>query len=454
MTVSTTQEQLQEPLLITLDSGRDPYSRLAGYLFLVQAAGWVLLFIRWLTFSAFDWQPFPAELALSDWPPLVAYIIYGGFFIADVIVGAALIKNFGWGRKAGLFVSGLTLALSLTYYVLTREFYGAVIIFGLSGLLMVLLMRHAPWSLAYMSAFWLFIFFILPMILVFFVSLGERSFRGTVAYPAFSLANIPVYFDDYVRFFSAINGEYIYLRILARSIGLALLNTLICLLVGYPFAYWIARQPRQRRPILIFLVMIPFWTNFLVRTYAWMLILRDSGIINTFWTGALHEWTGQLAAQWPVFTGLTAVTQNELPLLFNQPAVFLGLFYGYLPFMVLPLYTNLEKLDWSLLEAAADLGANTWHSTIRVLIPLTLPGIIAGSIIVFIPSLGAYITPDLLGGAKVILLGNLIQQQFMTTRDWPFGAAIGFIMIGMMLVAIAFYFWIQRRSENPISVGQ
>ena len=137
-------------------------------------------------------------------------------------------------------------------------------------------------------------------------------------------------------------------------------------------------------------------------------------------------------------------------MLFNQPAVFLGLFYGYLPFMVLPLYTNLEKLDWSLLEAAADLGASAWHSTVRVLLPLTLPGIVAGSIIVFIPSLGAYVTPDLLGGAKVILLGNLIQQQFMTARDWPFGSAIGFIMIGLMMLAIIVYFRVQARADNPI----
>ncbi len=134
--------------------------------------------------------------------------------------------------------------------------------------------------------------------------------------------------------------------------------------------------------------MIPFWTNFLVRTYAWMLILRDSGLINNFWTITLHD----LSLRWPInhsfLPGWRATTENTLPLLFNQPAVFMGLFYGYLPFMVLPLYSNLEQLDWSLLEAAADLGANAWHSTVRILLPLTMPGIVAGSIIVFIPSLG------------------------------------------------------------------
>lgn len=435
---------------VRLDAGRDPFLELAGYLFLIQAAGWALLFIRWLTFGSIEWNAFPAELALAEWPPITAYIIYGLFFAVDIVVGVALIRKIRWAQKAGIFVAALTLVASLVYFAIAREFYGAVILFGLSGLLIVLLMRHAPWSLAYMSAFWLLVFFILPMLIVFIVSLGERSFRGTVVYPEFSIANIPLYFDDYVRFFSAINGDFIYLRILWRSVSLALTNTLICLAVGYPFAYWIAKQPRHRRPILIFLVMIPFWTNFLVRTYAWMLILRDSGLINTAWTGTIHDIAVQLANQSSFFNWLATWTENPLPLMFNQTAVFLGLFYGYLPFMVLPLYTNLEKLDWSLLEAAADLGANAWRSTFRILFPLTLPGIIAGSIIVFIPSLGAYVTPDLLGGAKVILLGNLLQQQFMTARDWPFGSAIGFIMIGLMMLAIIIYFRVQSRAENPV----
>ncbi|HEX6387004.1 MAG TPA: ABC transporter permease, partial [Anaerolineae bacterium] len=229
-------------------------------------------------------------------------------------------------------------------------------------------------------------------------------------------------------------------RIFWRSLGMAVLNTLICLIFGYPFAYWIARQPIRYRNLLIFLVMIPFWTNFLVRTYAWMLILRDSGIINNFWTITLHDLAVQLADNAALFAWLATVTENKLPLLFNQPAVLLGLFYGFFPFMVLPLYSNLEKVDWSLLEAAADLGANTWQRTVRVLLPLTAPGIVAGSIIVFIPSLGAYVTPDLLGGARVSLLGNLLQQQFMTVRDWPFGSAIGFIMMSIMLLATLLYF--------------
>ncbi len=433
-----------------METGADPYLRIAGILFLAQAAGWAYLLLRWVTFGAISWNAYPVELAIAAWPPIAAYLIYGIFLTASLIVGAALIRNLAWGRKAGLFIAAVSLAASLVYFYLSREFFGAVIFFGLSGFLIVLLMRHAPWSLAYLSAFWLIIFFILPMLIVLAVSLGERSYRGIVSYPEFSLANIPLYFNDYARFFSPVNGKFIYLNILLRSIWLAVLNTVICLVIGYPFAYWIARQPRSRRPILIFLVMIPFWTNFLVRTYAWMLILRDSGLINTFWTSTLHDLALQLSGRSQLFAWLAAATGRKLPLLFNQRAVFLGLLYGYLPFMILPLYTNLEKLDWSLLEAAADLGANTWKSAIRVLLPLTLPGIVAGSIIVFIPSLGAYVTPDLLGGAKVILLGNLLQQQFMTARDWPFGSAIGFIMIGLMMLAIGIYFRVQGRAENPV----
>jgi spermidine/putrescine transport system permease protein len=229
---------------------------------------------------------------------------------------------------------------------------------------------------------------------------------------------------------------------------MAVANTVICLAFGYPFAYWVARQPYKYRNILIFLVMIPFWTNFLVRTYAWMLILRDSGLINNLWTITLHDQALMLADNNQFFAWLATVTENKLPLLFNTPAVMLGLFYGYLPFMILPLYASLDKVDWSLLEAAADLGANKARSIIRVLIPLTAPGIAAGCIIVFIPSLGAYVTPDLMGGAKVSLVGNLLQQQFMTVRDWPFGSAIGFTMMAIMLVAIIIYFRISEESAG------
>jgi len=263
------------------------------------------------------------------------------------------------------------------------------------------------------AALWLLAFFLIPLVIVLLVSLGQRGDAGQVVY-TWTLKN-------YARFFSQIGGRYLYVEIFARSLFIALLNTLLCLLFGFPLAYFIARQPRNRRNALLLLVMIPFWTNFLVRTYAWMVILRDTGIINN------------------LFLTLGLIIQ-PLPLLFNRGAVIVGLFYGYLPFMVLPLYASIEKLDFSLVEAAHDLGANALRTFQRVILPLTMPGIVAGSIIVFIPSIGAYVTPDLMGGAKVTMIGNLLQQQFLKVRDWPFGSAVGFILMLTVLGATLLYF--------------
>jgi spermidine/putrescine transport system permease protein len=263
------------------------------------------------------------------------------------------------------------------------------------------------------AALWLLIFFLAPLVLVLLVSFGERGDAGQVVY-SWTLKN-------YARFFGKVGDRYLYIHIFVRSLGIALLNTLLCLLVGYPLAYFIARQAPNRRNVLLLLVMIPFWTNFLVRTYAWMVILRDTGIINN------------------LFLTLGLIAQ-PLPLLYNQGAVIVGLFYGYLPFMVLPLYASIEKLDLSVVEAAHDLGANALRTFLRVVLPLTKPGIVAGSIIVFIPSIGAYVTPDLMGGAKVTMVGNLLQQQFLKVRDWPFGSAVGFVLMLTVLAATLFYF--------------
>lgn len=268
-------------------------------------------------------------------------------------------------------------------------------------------------SLVSPAALWLLVFFLIPLIIVLLVSFGERGEAGQVVY-SWTLKN-------YLRFFSRVGERYLYVLIFARSLWIALLNTLLCLLVGYPLAYFIARQPSRRRNALLLLVMIPFWTNFLVRTYAWMVILRDTGVINNF------------------LMGLGFISQ-PLPLLFNQGAVLLGLFYGYLPFMVLPLYASIEKLDFSLVEAAQDLGANALRTFLRIILPLTKPGLVAGSILVFIPSIGAYVTPDLMGGAKVTMVGNLLQQQFLKVRDWPFGSAVGFILMLTVLGATLLYF--------------
>ncbi|MFQ5614360.1 MAG: ABC transporter permease [Anaerolineae bacterium] len=263
------------------------------------------------------------------------------------------------------------------------------------------------------AALWLLIFFLIPLVMVLLVSFGERGDAGQVVY-----SWTP---KNYARFFSKVGERYLYIQIFGRSLGIALANTVLCLLVGYPLAYYIARQPTRRRNVMLLLVMIPFWTNFLVRTYAWMVILRDTGVINN------------------ALRGLGLITE-PLPLLFNQGAVIMGLFYGFLPFMILPLYASIEKLDFSLVEAAQDLGADALRTFLRVILPLTRPGIIAGSILVFIPSVGAFVTPDLMGGAKVTMIGNLLQQQFLKVRDWPFGSAVGFILMLTVLVATLLYF--------------
>jgi len=436
------------PTHITLTRGHDPFFRAAAITFVGQTLLWLFLLFRWATYSIINWQPMAAELALVQWPPITAYAVYGSLAALHLVVGLGLWREDRWARLLGLVAAVVTLATGVVYHRLTGEFYGTALFIGLGGMALLLLARRAAWSMAFPSAYWLLVFFLIPLAIVFVVSLGERARLGAVTYPAFDPNDLGVYFNDYARIFSRIGGEFIYLRIFARSIWLALLNTVICLVFAYPFAYWIARQPANRRTLLIFLVMIPFWTNFLVRTYAWMLILRDSGLINNFWTITLHEQAIRLAGISPLFNWLAAATSQKLPLLYNFPSVLLGLFYGYLPFMVLPLYTNLEKVNWSLLEAASDLYAGRWQSFRRVLLPLTMPGIIAGSIIVFIPSLGAYVTPDLMGGAKVALLGNLLQQQFMTVRDWPFGSAISFIMMAVMLAATLVYFRVSAESER------
>jgi len=222
-------------------------------------------------------------------------------------------------------------------------------------------------------------------------------------------------------------ADPVYLGILWRSLWIAGAATVLCLLLGFPLALFISRAG-NRKNLYLSLVILPFWTSFLVRTYAWMFLLRDTGLINTVLQklGLIH---------------------NPLPLLYNDGAVILGLVYGYLPFMVLPLYATLERLDRNLLEAAADLGAKPWVALTRIVIPLSAPGIRAGAILVFIPCLGAYLTPDLLGGGKTVMMGNLIQNQFTTARDWPFGSAVSLTLMAIVLILLLVFV---RRQEGGL----
>jgi spermidine/putrescine transport system permease protein len=190
--------------------------------------------------------------------------------------------------------------------------------------------------------------------------------------------------------------------------------------MGYPIAYYISSRSTKLKNILLLLIILPLWTNFLVRMYAWKVILREEGVINT------------------LFLKLGLI-DKPLEILFTDRAVFIGLVYGYLPFMILPLYASIEKLDSALLEAAYDLGAGRFRTFLKVVLPLTTPGIIAGSILVFVPTLGAFVTPDLLGGAKQMMIGNMIQHQYLKVRDWPFGSALSFILLFMVLALLLIY---------------
>lgn len=209
-------------------------------------------------------------------------------------------------------------------------------------------------------------------------------------------------------------GDSLYWNIYFRSFGLAIMTTVLCLVIGFPLAYSIARASARTQPLWLLLVMIPFWTNFLVRTYAWMVILRTEGLLNT----------------WLIEMGIIS---DPLELLYTNFAVLLGLVYGYVPFMILSLYIAIDRIPLALEEAARDLYAHGWAVFRRVVIPLSKPGILVGCVLVFIPSLGAFITPHLLGGGQSMMLGTLIQHEFLVVRDWPFGSALSFVLMIVVL---------------------
>jgi spermidine/putrescine transport system permease protein len=254
---------------------------------------------------------------------------------------------------------------------------------------------------------YLTLLFALPLVIVFVYSFATRSATGRTLLEGWNI-------DSYIRL-----GDPLVREIFVRSLGLAFATTVLCLLFSYPFAYYIAtRRPFVRNILLVF-VMIPFWSNFLVRTYAWRVLLGNDG---------------------PVSVISQALGGGEVRLLFTVTAILIGLVYGYMPFMVLPLYAALERMDWRLVEAARDLYAGGWAAFRKVTFPLSMPGVVAGSILVFIPSLGAYVTPQILGGANTTLLGDYIVSQFLAARNWPFGSALSFAILTIMLGATILYF--------------
>jgi spermidine/putrescine transport system permease protein len=269
------------------------------------------------------------------------------------------------------------------------------------------------------ATIWLIVFFVLPLFIVLAYSFLTPDSANQVRGPLTT--------NNYLRLI-----QPTYTGVVWRSLYTAIITTLVCAVTGYPLAWFIATRSKTTRNLFLLLVVIPFWTNFLVRTYAWLFILNDNGLINS------------------IIHGYLKLTSDPLQLINTPFAVIVGLVYGYFPFMVLPIYASVEKLNTRLIEAVYDLGGNDWQAFWRVIFPLTLPGVIAGGILVFIPSLGAFVTPDLLGGSKALMIATQINDAVKSPTGKPFGSALSIVLMGLVSVALLIYFRYADREESII----
>ena len=268
---------------------------------------------------------------------------------------------------------------------------------------------------------WLLLFFLAPFVIVFKISLADPIIAQPPFTPFFNQGSdggfsIYTTFDNFLYLFQ----DSLYFVTYLNSVKLAFIATLFTLLIGYPIAYGIARSPQPTRNILLLLVVIPFWISFLLRVYSWMGILKTNGLINGFllWLGVIDQ---------------------PLELLYTDTAVYIGMVYSYLPYMILPLYANLVKLDIRLLEAASDLGAKKWQGFVDITLPLSMPGIIAGCLLVFIPAIGEYVIPALLGGADTLMIGRVLFDEFFLNRDWPVASAVAIVLLLLLVLPIVYF---------------
>ena len=268
---------------------------------------------------------------------------------------------------------------------------------------------------------WLLLFFLAPFVIVFKISLADPIIAQPPFTPLFNQGSdggfsIYTTFDNFLYLFQ----DSLYFVTYLNSVKLAFIATLFTLMIGYPIAYGIARSPQPTRNILLLLVVIPFWISFLLRVYSWMGILKTNGLINGFllWLGVIDQ---------------------PLELLYTDTAVYIGMVYSYLPYMILPLYANLVKLDIRLLEAASDLGAKKWQGFVDVTLPLSMPGIIAGCLLVFIPAIGEYVIPALLGGADTLMIGRVLFDEFFLNRDWPVASAVAIVLLLLLVLPIVYF---------------
>jgi len=290
--------------------------------------------------------------------------------------------------------------------------------------------RWGKWLVSGPPLLYLIVFFAMPALIMVLASFRTPGEFGGLAPLRDENGQLDLNLESYARFF----GDALYAQIFLKSFWYALLTTLICLVLAYPLAALIAKSDRKHRDLLLLLVILPFWSNFLIRVYAWMIILGPNAALAR-----------SLNALLGVFG------QEPVSLLFSSFAVLVCLVYVHLPFMVLPLYANLEKHDQALLDAAQDLGANAWQRFWRITFPLSLPGVYAGSALVFIPAFGIFAIPDILGGPNDSLIGNVIKQQFLETRDWPFGSVLSIVLTACALAIAGLAAWVGRRGAGRLA---
>jgi len=293
------------------------------------------------------------------------------------------------------------------------------------------LLQHNWKSLVLMIPFiWLLLFFLAPFFLVFKISLSEAAIASPPFLPMIEWADegimrIKIVIDNYAYLWE----DDLYVNTYLSSVKISSISTIFCLLIGYPMAYSIVRASDTTKHILLMLIILPFWTSFLLRVYAWMGLLADQGTINSLLIAL-------------------GIIDSPLPLLYTHFAVYVGIVYTYLPFMILPLYANMEKLDWTLLEAAEDLGARPMTTFFTITLPMTIPGVIAGSLLVFIPATGEYVIPDLLGGGNVLMIGRILYNEFNANVDWPVASAVASALLLVLVLPMMLYQHIQGKETE------
>ncbi|MBM6594293.1 ABC transporter permease subunit [Microvirga sp. BT291] len=289
------------------------------------------------------------------------------------------------------------------------------------------LKRLGPGLVPFVPYLWLAVFFLLPFLIVFKISLSDPAVAQPPYRPVFEWSDIAAFFSGLdLENFATLIDDSLYLDATLSSLRIAAISTALLLLVGFPIAYAMARAPQKHRPLLVALVIMPFWTSFLIRIYAWVAILKPEGLLNQALMGL----------------GLIG---DPLNILNTETAVYIGIVYAYLPFMVLPLYASLEKQDHSLIEAALDLGSPPWRAFWTITVPLAMPGIVAGSLLCFIPAVGEFVIPDLLGGSETLMIGKQLWSEFFSNRDWPLASSVAILLLLILVVPIVIYRDVESR---------